>query len=258
MNVVQLAALTDLLLGKHDEAGRALARYAAAISVLLERGFPDALQEHLSVARDLSWYFLSLGAADEFGDLREVAARVGREEASMTSPAVNAFAGPRRRLTWTASTLRRRRRGRGPAYGESRDSAGTLGGRSRPTHDATSPRSRRKLGRQNGAGPRIRSRPCADDLRLVVAGSLPALLAVTTEKWFGGAAGISSSSVTSREALGITPTLVATYFRGQNASACALPPGGIVTADPIPRPGPRRSLPQTAYTCVAAARFRRC
>lgn len=73
MNVVQLAALTALLLGRHDEAGRALARYAGVISVLLERMFPDryagsigvassddqpvqaVLQEHLMVVREVSW-----------------------------------------------------------------------------------------------------------------------------------------------------------------------------------------------------------
>jgi hypothetical protein len=101
MNVLQLAAFTGLVLGRHDEAGRALVRCAAALSVLLERLFPDAdaaaqpaqaaLQENLRVVNDISWYFLSLGKSDEFGDYRGLAMRTHRDDFDLTQTAVRKF-----------------------------------------------------------------------------------------------------------------------------------------------------------------------
>ncbi|MDQ3789083.1 MAG: hypothetical protein M3422_17790 [Actinomycetota bacterium] len=109
LNVLRVAVLAGLMLGRHDESGRALARYAATVSVLRDRFFPDGrtpadgvtvadparlldtLADHSSAAETIGWTLLSLGKSDEFGDYRRLATDSYDEEFGVTRSAVESF-----------------------------------------------------------------------------------------------------------------------------------------------------------------------
>ncbi|GAA1891072.1 hypothetical protein GCM10009837_11530 [Streptomyces durmitorensis] len=117
---VQLKVFTTLMLGDHEETGRALAVYAAVIDVvrsriaegtrrrdhLTRKGrmlFDERLTEHFRMAEYVSWTLLSFGQSHEFGDYRARATAVYEEEFAAASAAVQDFyakadrCGPRRR-----------------------------------------------------------------------------------------------------------------------------------------------------------------
>jgi hypothetical protein len=107
--VLNLGVLTSLAVGRHDDAGRAAARYAGAVTAIrqhLDRPpaavpptrSPDQagrlrarLDEVLVVADETSHVLLSVGATDEFGDLRRQATAVRTEESGLAAAAATAF-----------------------------------------------------------------------------------------------------------------------------------------------------------------------
>jgi hypothetical protein len=108
LNNVQLKILTSLMLGRHDETGRALAVYAAVMDVARKQLFgadtradDDAddpenrahrrLEEHFELAYYASPRLLASGGSDEFGNYSEKALAVYGEVFASASEAVEHF-----------------------------------------------------------------------------------------------------------------------------------------------------------------------
>lgn len=107
--ILRLSVLAGLMMGRHDEVGRALARYAGAMAEVLEhldtgaaawsrvRGpqdlqrFRSAVEASSDFAREVGWMLLSLGESHRFGDYRQVATSICAEESAVASAAVRTF-----------------------------------------------------------------------------------------------------------------------------------------------------------------------
>lgn len=97
LNQVQLRIFTSLMLGRHDQTGRAMAVHAAAMDVSLER-MPElrpeernVLQQHSDAGHYLSQTLMAYGQSHEFGSYLAKAVEVHEGIVASTSAAVHAF-----------------------------------------------------------------------------------------------------------------------------------------------------------------------
>jgi hypothetical protein len=108
LNLVQLRIFMTLLMGEHDETGRALAAYAAVmqgahdyyvepgdkVGALSQEGRErnlGLLSDHLDMARHIGWCMLSYGQSHQFDDFRAVAQTAFDAAFDQTRTAVDRF-----------------------------------------------------------------------------------------------------------------------------------------------------------------------